>query len=375
MKRKLLVIGVLLLATTTYSQVGIGTTIPNKSAELTMVSKDKGLLIPNIALKSTTDQTTIVNGNIESLLVYANKAQGDVVPGFYYWNTGEKKWLRIVPDVDVTSTVINNFKEIITNETVIEEIQQIFQTVGGNVYYDGTSFTYTNEAGVKVPLDIEAFIRAHETITTMVKDPSSNGKYTYKNEAGVSVVIDVPADVINSFEEIIANTTVQEILNQYIITIGGNVYYDGEILEYVDSEGERHEVNLTNVVRNRETVTKLVNNNNGTLTYYNEKEIDSSGIPIPHTGTTFNIPKPETYDLTSVVLLSQGLFSSKSWTYDRMVAQSTGSSNFITNATFEPIFTVYFPIVSNKPASTKYLNLEMSIVGHVTTIGTYLANV
>jgi len=85
MKRKLLSIVMLLLASTIQAQVGIGTTTPNKSAELTLWSKDKGLLIPNIPLESTTDRTTIVNGNIESLLVYATIKQGDIEPGFYYF--------------------------------------------------------------------------------------------------------------------------------------------------------------------------------------------------------------------------------------------------------------------------------------------------
>jgi len=43
MKRKLLSIVMLLLASTIQAQVGIGITTPNKSAELTLWSKDKGL--------------------------------------------------------------------------------------------------------------------------------------------------------------------------------------------------------------------------------------------------------------------------------------------------------------------------------------------
>ncbi|MEC4115344.1 hypothetical protein VSO92_14730, partial [Myroides pelagicus] len=72
-----------------------------------------------------------------------------------------------------------------------------------------------------VTLDMSTIIKANETITTLVKDPSGNGKYTYKNEAGTEVVIDVQADVINNFEDIINNTNVQEILNQYLTENAG----------------------------------------------------------------------------------------------------------------------------------------------------------
>ncbi|MDM1398917.1 hypothetical protein HX049_17395 [Myroides odoratimimus] len=110
MKKKILCVATLLLMLSVKAQVGIGTKLPNKSAELTIMSKDKGLLIPSLSLKSTKDTTTISNGNVESLLVYANSKQGDIEPGYYYWN--KEKWVRLVSDVDVSDVVINNFEKI-----------------------------------------------------------------------------------------------------------------------------------------------------------------------------------------------------------------------------------------------------------------------
>lgn len=42
-----------------FSQIGINTTVPNQSAMLDIVSNNKGVLVPRIALSSRTDAATI----------------------------------------------------------------------------------------------------------------------------------------------------------------------------------------------------------------------------------------------------------------------------------------------------------------------------
>mgnify|MGYP003496018245 CR=1 FL=1 len=69
-----------------FSQVGIGTSTPNSSSILDLESTEKGVLIPRISLQSITDNTTITNGNVESLLVYNTNATTDLVKGFYFWS-------------------------------------------------------------------------------------------------------------------------------------------------------------------------------------------------------------------------------------------------------------------------------------------------
>ncbi|MDM1046325.1 hypothetical protein HX004_16000, partial [Myroides sp. 1354] len=203
MKRKLLSIAMLLLASAIHAQVGIGTTIPNKSAELTLLSKDKGLLIPNIPLESTTDQTTIVNGNVESLLVYATLKQGDIEPGFYYWD--KTKWMRIVGDSDVVKIVINNFHEIITNEYVQNEIKQFFEISGGNVYYDGTKFEYIDENGDRHEINMQELVKAYETLTVLGYN-ATTGVLTYQDEHGNTVTVDVKG-AVKSFETVTSVTS------------------------------------------------------------------------------------------------------------------------------------------------------------------------
>lgn len=140
MKKRLLPVALLLGTFATNAQVGIGTATPNKSAELLIESKDRGLLIPNVALESTKDKVTIRNGNVQSLLVYATKKQGDITPGYYYWDID--KWSRLTADKDIPQIVVNNFEEIINmdGDKVKNIIKNIVKNTEGNVIYEGDKF-------------------------------------------------------------------------------------------------------------------------------------------------------------------------------------------------------------------------------------------
>ena len=72
----------LVIISSSYAQVGIGTTSPNTSSMLDITSTNSGLLIPRVALTSTSDVTTIASPAI-SLLVYN---VGFSPNGYYYWN-------------------------------------------------------------------------------------------------------------------------------------------------------------------------------------------------------------------------------------------------------------------------------------------------
>jgi len=81
--------------------VGIGSTsfTPDASAGLEINFADKGLLIPRLAIQSTTTPTP-VSLPAQSLLIYNTNTSGtvpyNVFPGFYYWDTtGIDSWVRI----------------------------------------------------------------------------------------------------------------------------------------------------------------------------------------------------------------------------------------------------------------------------------------
>src|SRR5690554_3283633 len=334
MKKRLLSVALLMGAWGTYGQVGIGTLTPDNSSQLDVVANDKGILIPRISLTSTTDATTIKNGNVNSLLVFNTNTQNDITPGYYYWYVD--KWMRIInhddvtaldanttnvsltvvgdelvltdsednvvsiplseinipttvvknPDgtytytneagdtvtIDATDNVISNFENIVNNTNVLNELIEVLGDtyVGGNVYYDGTQFTYVDQAGDTHIVDIQDIVQANETVTTIVKN--TDGTYTYTNEAGDTVTIDATDNVISNFENIVNNTNVlNELMKVLRYTyVGGNVYYDGTQFTYIDQAGDTHIVNIQDIVQANETVTTIVKNTDGTYTYTNE---------------------------------------------------------------------------------------------------------
>src|SRR5690554_3928091 len=334
MKKRLLSVALLMGAWGTYGQVGIGTLTPDNSSQLDVVANDKGILIPRISLTSTTDATTIKNGNVNSLLVFNTNTQNDITPGYYYWYVD--KWMRIInhddvtaldanttnvsltvvgdelvltdsednvvsiplseinipttvvknPDgtytytneagdtvtIDATDNVISNFENIVNNTNVLNELIEVLGDtyVGGNVYYDGTQFTYVDQAGDTHIVDIQDIVQANETVTTIVKN--TDGTYTYTNEAGDTVTIDATDNVISNFENIVNNTNALTTLIRLLgdTYVGGNVYYDGTQFTYIDQAGDTHIVNIQDIVQANETVTTIVKNTDGTYTYTNE---------------------------------------------------------------------------------------------------------
>ncbi|QDH77673.1 hypothetical protein FKX85_00870 [Echinicola soli] len=87
--------------TETLAQTGIGTQSPDESAVLDVSSTTKGVLIPRLALTSTTSPAPL-SANVAGMIVYntatAGTAPENVTPGFYY-NDGSA-WVRVA---DVSS--------------------------------------------------------------------------------------------------------------------------------------------------------------------------------------------------------------------------------------------------------------------------------
>jgi hypothetical protein len=78
-----------------YAQTGIGTKTPDPSSALDIKLPNKGVLLSRIALRGTTDVTTIPSP-ANSLTVYNTANTSDVTPGYYYWSSTNKKWIRVL---------------------------------------------------------------------------------------------------------------------------------------------------------------------------------------------------------------------------------------------------------------------------------------
>ena len=97
--QKILLISLALLTgTMAFSQVGINTITPGSGAMLDVTSTDKGVLLPRVALTSTSSSSPISPAPATSLLVYNTATAGSgataVTPGFYYWSGAS--WIPVV---------------------------------------------------------------------------------------------------------------------------------------------------------------------------------------------------------------------------------------------------------------------------------------
>lgn len=255
-----------------FSQVGIGTSLPNASAQLDVVSLDKGVLFPRVSLLSITDASTIANGNITSLFVYNTATAGtvpnNVIPGYYYWDGS--KWARVASTSDVINLITSN------------------QTVTNLVDNGNGTITYTNEAGTAQTINIAAMVTANETLTTLVDN--GNGTITYTDELGVATIINL-SQIIGNYETItnlidngngtitytnedgVAQTiNIASIINANE-TLTTLVYNGNGTMTYTDENGSATIINLAQIIANYETVTNIVINANGSFTYTNEDGI------------------------------------------------------------------------------------------------------
>lgn len=98
-----------------YAQVGIGIPQPDSSAMLQVNSKNKGVLLPSIALNSSTDNVTVPSP-ADGLVVWNNGNGNLKEAGFYYWF--ESKWNNILINIGGTTKVDNGTSWDLTGTNV-----------------------------------------------------------------------------------------------------------------------------------------------------------------------------------------------------------------------------------------------------------------
>jgi len=170
--------------------IGINGTgaIPNTSALLDIVSKDKGLLIPRVQLTSTTDATTITNGNVNSLLVYNTATITDVVPGYYYW---DGSWITLVGPVG--STVA--YYEVDATSNIAQAAgasnvdNMVITTTNAGIYRTEAVLDYTTTGATIVPSAIADNIALRAEIAGLAQ--TTTHAIAFLNETINPGVIDV----------------------------------------------------------------------------------------------------------------------------------------------------------------------------------------
>ncbi|QDH81130.1 hypothetical protein FKX85_19680 [Echinicola soli] len=226
MKRVILLAFCLVMGSTAMAQVGVGTEDPNTSSQLEVVSSDRGVLIPRVALEDITDGSTITEGNVESLLVFNITENDMIVPGYYYWFDG--KWRRLAWSGG--SAAANNM-----------------------LVYDQEAdrFYYNDNDGELVPMDLSALF--NETVSSL--ENNGDGRFTYTDEQGNESMIDIPAVVATNISE---NGNVYDEIMQLLEDDFGNVTYnqaDGTF-SYIDDTGTEQVIDWSdfNTVNNSFTV-------------------------------------------------------------------------------------------------------------------------
>jgi len=233
--KKLLPLAILFISFTINAQVGIGTDMPNPSSQLEIVAADRGILIPQVPLTSLTDETTITNGNIESLLVFNTSDSDNLTPGYYYWYAGS--WKRITTTGQANPNIpANNVVWNVENESLV----------------------YLNEEGEQITIELDDI--GNESITALVDN--TDGTYTYTSEDNTVTTINVPADVIGN----ISNNGV--IYEEILTLLSENVSYstlvnngDGTFT-FVDADGTEvlFNANTTSFIDNGDGIYNLSNN-------------------------------------------------------------------------------------------------------------------
>ncbi len=239
------------------AQVGIGTPTPSNASQLDIVASNKGVLIPRVALETTTKFSPIAGDETESLLVYntATSTGADAVsPGFYYWvdqaGTTPAHWERIVNQTQLDQAISNItdlqgdvdkilalLKAAFPSNNLVDPANTGDSHGGGMVFTPGTTptieyvyFDGTNYVKKDITSDIIDIINGAESKTLLIKTTDGTKQY-YISETyltannGVAPTqstvdgwttlpvgvyqVDIIGGVINNIEEIFTtNTTI-----------------------------------------------------------------------------------------------------------------------------------------------------------------------
>ncbi|MFB9052113.1 hypothetical protein ACFFVB_03380, partial [Formosa undariae] len=322
--KKILLLLILFTAHVTYSQVGIGTDMPNSSTQLEIVSSNKGVLIPQVPLTSLTDQTTISAGNIESLLVYNTNTSTGISPGYYYWY--QDRWVKFLGKQDLPDNIV--YWDVVNNQySYIDENGDVQIITNSNVETltflslneDGKSLEYKDENGDVTALDMTNLVKNLETITTIVDN--GDGTITYFNENNDQIVIDLASGPAG-LDGVGITSTVDNGNGTFTI-----LYSDGSTFTTSDFTGEQgvagaDGIGIGSTTDNGDGTFTIVYTDGSTFTTVNLAGSDGAdGVGV--TGTTDN------GDGTFTITYSDGTsFTTPDFTGAQGVAGTDGSSAF-----------------------------------------------
>ncbi|MBL7472756.1 hypothetical protein [Robertkochia sediminum] len=229
------------------------------NADGTFTYTDEDNTVTTIDVSSLETLTSLVLNPDNTNLDYTNE-DGNTIP---------VDLTAAVKNLETISTLIANADGTFTytdeNNTVTTIDVSSLETLTTLVLNtDNTNLDYTNEDGITVPVNLTAAVKNLETLTTLVAN--ADGTFTYTDEAGVDTTIDVAN----------LETLTQIALNP-----------DNVNIDYVDENGDTTQLNLTAIVENLETNTSL-SISGGELVYTNE-DGDNPTVPLISSDADNNI--------------------------------------------------------------------------------------
>lgn len=145
-----------------FGQVKIGNNpkLINKDAVVEMESTNKGMLLPRLALSSTTNPAPL-SSFVQGMFVFNTAAANDVTPGMYY--SDGVKWIKV--SVSATSSAVKKSLIMVTanGQTIFNTPDAITDINKISLYRNGVMISFTinsaNSIAAEVPCVIGDEIR------------------------------------------------------------------------------------------------------------------------------------------------------------------------------------------------------------------------
>ncbi|MEJ6979119.1 tail fiber domain-containing protein [Pedobacter sp. P351] len=173
------------------AQVGVGTTTPHASAQLEIVSTNKGLLIPRLALASRPSSPAT------GLLIY----QTDSTPGFYYYNG--TAWVNI-SSISTLSSNLNTNTQTLSYDGTISGLKMVNE--GGMTIHGVRNSSLSTTPVLNFQFDKAGGFVAKGVLGTGTIPASGSGErmmwHAYKGSfraGGVGVGVDSWDETYNGF--------------------------------------------------------------------------------------------------------------------------------------------------------------------------------
>lgn len=310
MRNKIL-LSTLLLSGISFAQIGVGNDLPHESAILHIgneMNNNKGLLIPNVALKGLTDKSVIAGENPkEGLIIFNTTENEEFTKGFYYWGTTRKddngpvfEWNKLVGNNELKTTISENqlildlfqanvedettagfnlkngetevgkFNETLTRFTVEKKfIHELHKIIPQDEDPESTEAPVDGDKIIFLPAASEDEILPEDKVPTGYRyiGTTSTDSFIYTNELGVEKVFTLKSVMASS-----------ETLTELQLALDYNG--QGPALIYRDEEQKENVLFLKQILEQTETLTKLEFDQSKDLLIYTDEESNETEITL-----------------------------------------------------------------------------------------------